>query len=97
MLPVTRVPGGGVVRRSKAAQTSYTMSAAVELADLGNTANLVHPPVTDTGWVTDDVRRAVADSSTLFHVATPEQVADVITYLVSDRARLITGNVITLR
>jgi 3-oxoacyl-[acyl-carrier protein] reductase len=82
---------------SKAAQTNYTMSAAVELADLGITANMVHPPVTDTGWVTDDVRRAVADSPTHIHVATPQEVADVIAYLVSDRAQLITGNVITLR
>lgn len=82
---------------AKAAQTSYTMSAAVELADLGITANMVHPPVTDTGWVTDDVRQAVADSPTHVHVATPEQVADVIAFLVSDRAQLITGNVITLR
>ncbi len=82
---------------AKAAQTNYTMSAAVELADLGITANMVHPPVTDTGWVTDDVRQAVADSPTHVHVATPEQVADVIAFLVSDRAQLITGNVITLR
>jgi 3-oxoacyl-[acyl-carrier protein] reductase len=82
---------------AKAAQTSYTMSAAVELADLGITANMVHPPVTDTGWVTDDVRQAVADSPTHVHVATPQQVADVIAFLVSDEAQLITGNVITLR
>jgi 3-oxoacyl-[acyl-carrier protein] reductase len=82
---------------AKAAQSSYTMSAAVELAELGITANMVHPPVTDTGWVTDDVRRAVEDSATHMHVATPAQVADVICYLASDAARLVTGNVITLR
>jgi 3-oxoacyl-[acyl-carrier protein] reductase len=45
---------------AKAAQTSYTMSAAVELAPFGITANMVHPPVTDTGWVTEAVRQAVA-------------------------------------
>ncbi len=82
---------------AKAAQTSYTMSAAAELADLGITANMVHPPVTDTGWVTDEVRRAVAASATLFHVATPGEVAEVVAYLASDAARLVTGNVITLR
>lgn len=42
----------------KAAQTNYTMSAA-ELAYLGVTANMVHPPVTDSGWETDAVRQTV--------------------------------------
>ena len=37
---------------AKAAQVNYTMSAALELAPYGITANMVHPPVTDTGWVT---------------------------------------------
>ena len=82
---------------AKAAQTSYTMSAAVELAPFGITANMVHPPVTDTGWVTDAVRQAVAASSTLFHIANPAEVAEVIAYLASDAATLITANVITLR
>jgi 3-oxoacyl-[acyl-carrier protein] reductase len=82
---------------AKAAQENYTMSAALELAQYGITANMVHPPVTDTGWVTDAVRAEVAASRTLIHVAEPAQVADVIAYLASDAAALITGNVITLR
>jgi 3-oxoacyl-[acyl-carrier protein] reductase len=47
--------------------------------------------------VTDAVRQAVAASSTLMHIATPAEVADVIAYLASDAAALITANVITLR
>jgi len=82
---------------AKAAQTSYTMSAAAELAAFGVTANIVHPPVTDTGWVSDAVREAVAASPTLIHIARPADVAEVIAYLASDAAALITGNVITLR
>lgn len=82
---------------AKAAQVSYTMSAAAELADYGVTANMVHPPVTDTGWVTDSVRAAVKDSPTLFHVATPPEVAAVIAYLASDAGALITANTIRLR
>jgi 3-oxoacyl-[acyl-carrier protein] reductase len=39
----------------------------------------------------------VASSSTLIHVAAPAQVAEVIAYLASDAAGLITANVITLR
>ena len=76
---------------------NYTMSAALELAPFGVTANMVYPPVTDTGWVTDAVRELVADSQTLIHVAAPEEVAEVIAYLASDEAALITANVITLR
>ncbi len=82
---------------AKAAQENYTMSAAVELGGLGITANMVHPPVTDTGWVTDAVREVVAASPGMFHVATPADVAQVIAYLASDEAALITANVITLR
>jgi 3-oxoacyl-[acyl-carrier protein] reductase len=82
---------------AKAAQTNYTMSAAIELAPFGITANMVHPPVTDTGWVTDAVREEVANSRTLIHIASPDDVAEVIAYLASDAAALITGNVITLR
>jgi 3-oxoacyl-[acyl-carrier protein] reductase len=82
---------------AKAAQENYTMSAAIELAPFGITANMVHPPVTDTGWVTDAVREHVAASPGLIHIATPEQVAEVIGYLASDAASLITANMIKLR
>jgi 3-oxoacyl-[acyl-carrier protein] reductase len=82
---------------AKAAQENYTMSAAVELAAFGVTANMVHPPVTDTGWVTDRVREAVAASPGHIHIATPAEVAEVIAYLASDAAGLITANVIRLR
>ena len=82
---------------AKAAQVNYTMSAAAELAPYGVTANMVHPPVTDTGWVTSAVRAEVAASTELVHVAAPEEVAEVIAWLASDAAALLTGNVLTLR
>ena len=81
---------------AKAAQTDYTMSAAAELAKFGITANVVHPPVTDTGWVTSAVREAMSARPVRFHIATPAEVAEVIAYLASDEAALITGNVITM-
>ena len=82
---------------AKAALENYSMSAALELGAYGITSNVVHPPVTDTGWVTDAVRAFVADSDELFHVARPEEVAEVIAFLCSDNARLITANVVHLR
>jgi 3-oxoacyl-[acyl-carrier protein] reductase len=73
------------------------MSAALELAEVGITANMIQPPVTDTSWATDQVREFVANSDTHFHVADPADVAGVIAFLASDAAALITGNVIVLR
>jgi 3-oxoacyl-[acyl-carrier protein] reductase len=90
-------PGEVSYGAAKAALENYTMSAAFELSTLGITANMVHPPVTDTGWITDNVRRYVADRPDLIHIAEPREVADIIAFLVSDEARLITGNVIHLR
>lgn len=82
---------------AKAALENFTMSAAIELAPHGITANAVHPPVTDTGWITPAVRDIVRDSDELIHIASPEQVADVIVFLCSDAASLVTANVIRLR
>ena len=82
---------------AKAALENLTMSAAYELADIGITSNIVHPPVTDTGWITPAVVEAVARADDLFHIATPDDVAEIIGFLCSDAADLITGNVIRLR
>jgi 3-oxoacyl-[acyl-carrier protein] reductase len=80
---------------AKAAQVNFTLSAATELARFGVTANVVHPPMTDTGWISQ--RIATSAQATGHRVATPRQVADVIAYLASDAADLVTGNVIRLR
>ncbi len=82
---------------AKAALEHYTMSAATELAPHGITANVVHPPVTDTGWITDEVRAAVAASTEHHHVAEPAAVAAVIAWLCSDAAELVSGTVLRLR
>lgn len=81
---------------AKAAQESYTLSAAHELGGYGITANMIHPPVTDTGWVTPAVAEAATAASPLRHVATAEDVAEVIVYLASQQARYVTGQVIRM-
>ncbi len=80
---------------AKAAQVNFTLSAAAELAPFGVTANIVHPPMTDTGWINQ--RAAAMARSAGQRVAAPRQVAEVIAYLASDAAALVTGNVIRLR
>ena len=42
---------------------NYTMAAATELGRRGVTANMIHPPITDSGWVNDSVREFAATSS----------------------------------
>ena len=90
-------PGEVSYGAAKAALENYTMAAATELAPQGITANVVYPPVTDTGWITDDVRRFVAASADHVHVAEPEEVAEVIAWLCTPAAELVTGNVVRLR
>jgi 3-oxoacyl-[acyl-carrier protein] reductase len=90
-------PGEVSYGAAKAALENYLMSAAFELASYGVTANIVHPPVTDTGWVTDAVRAEVKKRADLLHVARPEEVAAVIAFLCSDAARLVTANRVHLR
>lgn len=90
-------PGEVSYGAAKAALENYTMSASLELARVGVTANVVYPPVTDTGWITEEVRRYVEGRQDLVHIAEPDDVARVIAYLVSDEAKLITGNILRLR
>lgn len=102
IVSLTSGQGGGFPEEvsygaAKAALVDYTLSAAQELAPFGITANALEPPVTDTGWVTDEVQAAVEASPTLVHVASPDEVAEVVAFVVSDAGRLLTGNVLRLR
>ncbi len=90
-------PGEASYGAAKAALENYTMTASIELAARGITANVVYPPVTDTGWVTDEVRAFVDASNDHWHVADPSDVAGVIAWLCTDAARMVTGNVIRMR
>jgi 3-oxoacyl-[acyl-carrier protein] reductase len=90
-------PGEVSYGAAKAALISYTLSAASEMAADGVTANVVYPPVTDTGWVTAEVRDFVDRDPNHHHVAEPEEVADVIAWICGEAGRIFTGNIIRLR
>jgi 3-oxoacyl-[acyl-carrier protein] reductase len=90
-------PGEVSYAAAKAALTNYTMSAAFELASLGITANVVYPPPTDTGWITERVEAHIKSRADLLHIVQPDEVAEVIAFLCSAHARLITANVVHLR
>ena len=90
-------PGELSYGAAKAALDNYTMAASVELGHLGVTANMVYPPVTDTGWVTEEIRGFVARSDDHIHIADPEDVAGVILLLCAPEASMITGNIVRMR
>ncbi|MFV0259374.1 MAG: SDR family NAD(P)-dependent oxidoreductase [Acidimicrobiales bacterium] len=90
-------PGEVSYGAAKAALVSYTLSAAAEMAGDGVTANVVYPPVTDTGWITPDVREFVAQDFDHHHIAEPAEVAEVIGWLCAEAGRIVTGNIIRLR
>ena len=71
---------------AKAALENYTMYAAFKLAPFGILANIVYPPVTDTGWVNEAVRASLKQRPDLIHIVGPDDVAGVIAFLCSDHA-----------
>jgi 3-oxoacyl-[acyl-carrier protein] reductase len=79
---------------SKAALESYTRSAARELGRFGITANVVSLGAIQTGWITPELARQVADASPLGRVGQPDDVADVVVFLASEQARWLTGQLL---
>lgn len=90
-------PGEASYGAAKAALISYTLTAASEMAGDGVTANVIYPPVTDTGWITDEVREFVTKDHEHHHVASPQEVADVVAWLCAEAGRVVTGNILRLR
>jgi 3-oxoacyl-[acyl-carrier protein] reductase len=47
-----------------------------------------------TAWLTDDLRRGIEQATPLGRMATPDDIADVVAFLVSDGSRWVTGRTI---
>jgi len=90
-------PGEVSYGASKSALESYTVAAAAELGPLGVTANVLSPPPTDTGWISEQVAAGLAKATPPFRIAEPEEVAELIVFLASHQARSITGQRIVMR
>jgi 3-oxoacyl-[acyl-carrier protein] reductase len=88
---------GELAGATKGAIEAFTRSLAAELAPLGITVNAVDPGATDTGWITDPLRREWAVPSGIPKVNQPDDAARVIVFLASDAARHVTGQVIHAR
>lgn len=76
---------------SKAALEQYTKGAALELAPRGITVNTVSPGITDTGVLTEQYRQFGMQVSPFKRLGLPNDVADIVAFLVSEDARWLTG------
>ena len=94
VMPVPRV---GAYVASKGAVEQLTAVAARELAGRGITANVVSPGLTDTDLLRgnnahiEDLDGLAASMTPLGRLGRPEDVADVVAFLVSDDGRWMTG------
>lgn len=102
-LAVAGIPTMGIYAASKGAVQALTLSAAVELAPQGVRVNDVAPGMTKTPlydtWLARmpdpaESEREVVSRIPLGRVATPEDVAAAVAYLVSDDAQYVTGTTI---
>ncbi|ANY08880.1 SDR family NAD(P)-dependent oxidoreductase [Pseudonocardia sp. HH130630-07] len=93
--------GRGAYCSSKAAVAHLTESLAVELGDRGIRVNAIAPGFVDTEmtrWIQDDppaLARAL-DAVPLHRIGSPEEVAGVLLFLLSDGARYVTGHSIAV-
>lgn len=79
---------------SKAAIEAFTRSIAMEVGKYGITVNCVAPGPTQTGYIDEALERLVVPQIPLGSLIQPEEIADTILFLASERASQVTGQVV---
>ena len=79
---------------SKGALDRIVTAAAVELAHLGITANLVNPGPIDTGWMTPELAETLAAETALGRLGRPQDTADLVAFLLSPSGGWINGQLL---
>jgi NAD(P)-dependent dehydrogenase (short-subunit alcohol dehydrogenase family) len=92
----TGAAGAAVYAASKHAVEGLTKSAALEAAESGVRVNIVAPGPVETGMLnrftgTAERKASLAATVPVNRVGTPEEIANTITFLASDKASFITG------
>lgn len=91
--------GASIYAASKGAVQSYTRALAKDLAEFGIRANMVSPGTIDTPFHAATDRALVEswkESILMKRLGEAREVADVIEFLVSEKASFITGEVIQI-
>lgn len=92
-------PGLAIYAASKNAIKMFTEILAQEIGDRGITVNTILPGATSPGMfdnMPQKVHEEAANSSPFKRIGRTEDIADVVAFLVSDDARWITGQHITV-
>ncbi len=79
---------------SKHAMESYSRSAAHELGRYGITVNIIAPGPVQTGYLRPDEEIEIGRKTPLGRVGRPEDIADVVVFLATDKARWLTGQLL---
>jgi 3-oxoacyl-[acyl-carrier protein] reductase len=87
-------PGVTAYLGTKGALEQFTKGLAHELASKGVTVNAVSPGTTDTALLWDSLRETAARMTPLGRLGKPQDIADVVAFVVSDQARWLTGQTI---
>ncbi len=91
--------GLSVYGATKAALLGFTKSLSREVGRLGITVNAVAPgfiATEMTASLDDDARAKIAGRAALRRLAAPEDVANAVAFLLDEKARNVTGTVITV-
>ncbi|MBH0189761.1 MAG: glucose 1-dehydrogenase [Nitrospira sp.] len=84
-------PGATAYLGGKGALEQYTKGLAQELAARGITVNTISPGFTETGMMTEHYRQIGIQLSPLKRIGLPNDIADVVAFVVSEEARWLTG------
>jgi 3-oxoacyl-[acyl-carrier protein] reductase len=91
------MPGELPYIATKGAVDALTVSLSAALIGRGITVNAVDPGATDTGWMTPVFKARLIAESPTGRVGQPEDAARLITFLASEEAAWITGQIIRSR